>query len=154
MKPTLDKEKIKKNLPVTVLAAIGLILIIIGGVVGGSKKMEEQTYTDVGYYTSYLEDRIGKLCRTVDGISDAEVLLTLDSSTEYVYGTDGNADFIILTGSDGEHGVKLCEIYPKIRGVAVVCTNGDIPRIKEIVVKLLSASLGIPSNKIEVAGSK
>ena len=64
----------------------------------------------------------------------------------------GSADFIIVSDSDGEHAVKLCEIYPKIRGVAVVCTDGDLPQVKESVVRLLSASLGIPSSRIEVAG--
>lgn len=136
-----------------VCACLGLVLIVIGGTVGKKQvKGDEEAYTDVGYYTAYLEERIAALCESVDGISDATVLLTLDSSTEYVYGTDGGTDFLILTGSDGEHAVKLCEIYPKIRGVAVVCTNGDIPRIRETVVGLLSASLGIPSSEIEVAG--
>ena len=152
MKP--DKEKIKKNLPVILLAALGLVLIVVSASVGKTKEKNDETYTDVGYYTSYLEERIEKLCETVDGVTDATVLLTLDSSTEYVYGTDGNADFLILTGEDGESAVKLCEIYQKIRGVAVVCTNGDIPRIRETVVKLLSASLGLSSGKIEVAGGR
>ena len=145
-------EKLRKNLPVIAFAAVGLLLIVIGGTVGKAKARTEEAYTDVGYYTSYLEARIAELCRTVDGIDDAAVLLTLDSSTEYVYGTDGGADFIIVSDSDGEHAVKLCEIYPKIRGVAVVCTGGDIPRVRETVVKLLSASLGLPSSRIEVAG--
>ena len=145
-------DKIKKNLPVVVLAAAGLLLIIIGGTIGKTKAKTEEPYTDVGYYTSYLEGRIEELCKTVDGISEASVLLTLDSSTEYVYGTDGGADFIIISDSAGEHAVKLCEIYPKIRGVAVVCTGGDTPQVKETVVKLLSASLGLPTSRIEVAG--
>ena len=152
MKP--DKEKIKKDLPVILLASLGLVLIVVSSSVGRTRGKKDETYTDVGYYTSYLEGRIEELCETVDGVTDATVLLTLDSSTEYVYGTDANADFLILTGEDGESAVKLCEIYPKIRGVAVVCTNGDIPRIRETVVKLLSASLGLSSGKIEVAGGR
>ena len=146
-------EKLKKSLPAILFAAAGIALILIGGSIGKAKKKADGTYTDVGYYTAYLEKRIADLCGSVGGISDARVLLTLDSSTEYVYGTDAGADFIIVSDSDGEHAVKLCEIYPKIRGVAVVCTNGDLPQVKETVVKLLSASLGIPSSRIEVAGS-
>ena len=149
----INSEKIKKSLPVLILAALGLVLIIIGGSFGKTKKQDADTYTDVGYYTSYLEKRIKDLCESVDGINEAEVLLTLDTSTEYIYDPDATEDFIIFTGSDNESRVKMCEIYPKIRGVAVVCSNGDIPRIRETVVKLLSASLGIPSSRIEVAGS-
>ena len=146
-------EKIKKSLPVAALALIGLLLLLISGSVGKKKTADDGVATDVGYYTKYLEERIAELCETVDGISEATVLLTLDSSTEFVYGTDGSADYIIISDPDGEHAVKLCEIYPKIRGVAVVCTNGDIPRIRETVINLLSASLGLASSRIEVAGS-
>ena len=151
MKP--DKTKIKKNLPVIILAGVGVLLIVLGGAIPKRGGTEDETYTDVGYYTAYLEERVAELCETVDGIAEARVLLTLDSSTESVYEKDGSADFLILKNGDGERAVKLCEIYPKIRGVAVVCTNGDIPRVRETVVRLLSASLGIPSSKIEVAGS-
>lgn len=148
-------DRLKKNLPVTVLAAAGVMLIVLGGIFGGSQGRGSTTeqYTDVGYYTSYLEERIEQLCVSLDGIDEATVLLTLDSSTEYVFGTDGNTDYIILKNGDGEHAVKLCEIYPKIRGVAVVCTGGDSASVRERVIKLLSASLGISSSRIEVAGS-
>ena len=152
MKP--DKEKFKKNLPLIVLTAVGLLLIIIGGTIGKKRTQDSETYTDLGYYTAYLEERITELCESVDGIDSATVLLTLDKSTEQVYESDGGTDFLILSDSDGERAVKLCEIYPRVRGVAVVCTNGDIPRIRETVVELLSASLGIPSSDIEVAGGK
>lgn len=145
-------DGIKSKILIPCAAALGLILIVFGGAAGGGSKTKKEEYTDVGYYTSYLEDRIEELCESVEGINGATVLLTLDSSTEYVYGTDANADFLIVKDSDGEHAIKLCEIYPRIRGVAVVCTGGDSAAVREKVVKLLSASLGIPSNKIEVAG--
>ena len=131
---------------------LGVIMMICGSFLGSGREDEIKTeYTDVGFYTEYLEERIRKLCMSVSGISEAEVFLTIDCSSEYVYGEGG--DYLILSGSEGEEAVMLCEIYPKVRGIAVVCTGGDQPQIKSTLTSLLSAALDLPSNKIQIAGS-
>lgn len=129
-------------------AAAGVMLLIFGGFVGTDDREQSNTYTDVGFYTEYLEERIKKLCLSVDGITEAEVFLTVDCSSEYIYGEGG--DYLILSG--GEEAVMLCEIYPRVRGIAVVCTGGSRAAVRETVTRLLSAALDLPSSKIEVAG--
>ena len=52
----------------------------------------------------------------------------------------------------GDKTVLINEIYPQIRGVAIVCTNGDNVQIQKKVTELISASLGISSGRITVAG--
>ncbi len=150
MKLKLEKQKIG----ILAMAVVGILLIVFSGRSSGTDTAERQEYTDVRFYTGYLEDRIGELCRSVEGITEATVFLTLDCSSEYVYSEEEESasDFLILSGSDGEEAVMLYEIYPRVRGVAVVCTGGDLPRVRETVTELLSASLGLPSNKIKVAG--
>ncbi len=142
----------KRKLTVLLLGVAGVALILLSTLVGGGDSERGTEYTDVGFYTDYLEGRIRELCMSIDGVESAVVFLTLDCSSEYVYQEDGASDFLILTGGDGEEAVKLCEIYPRVRGIAVVCTGGELPRIKETVTELLSAALGLPSNKIKVAG--
>ena len=68
-----------------------------------------------------------------------------------MYG-DSASDYIILKNNNEEEAVMLREIYPRVRGIAVVCTGGDLPRIRETVTDLLSAAIGIPASKIQVAG--
>lgn len=149
MKFKFDKQKVG----ILLLALCGVLLIVFSGKIGKtSADTETQEYTDVSFYTSYLEKRISELCKSVEGITEATVFLTLDCSSEYVYSEDSASDFLILSGSDGEQAVMLYEIYPRVRGVAVVCTGGDLPRIRETVTDLLSAALDLPSNKIKVAG--
>lgn len=151
MKLKPDKSKIG----IFVLAFVGILLLVFGGVFGKSSDgnaNKQQEYTEVSFYTAYLEKRIMELCLSIDGISDATVFLTLDCSNEYVYSEDNASDVLILSGNNGEQAILLYEIYPRVRGVAVVCTGGDLPRIRETVTELLSASLGLPSNKIKVAG--
>ena len=141
-----------KKLLLISIAAGGVLLLLISGLfTGGEPETEE--YTDVGFYTEYLEERICEIIESIDGVDEAVVFLTLDCSSEYVYRDDGASDFLILSGGDGEEAVRLCEIYPRVRGIAVVCTGGELARIKESVTELLSAALGLPYNKIKVAGS-
>ena len=149
MKFNLDRQKIG----IFLLAAVGILLIVFSGRIGTSpEETETEGYTDVSFYTGYLESRIRELCLSVDGIAEAAVFLTLDCSSEYVYSGNSASDVLILSDSDGEEAVMLYEIYPRVRGVAVVCTGGDLPRVQETVTGLLSAALGLPSSKIKIAG--
>jgi stage III sporulation protein AG len=141
-----------KKLVLILIAVGGVVLLLISGIFGGEEQSTEE-YTDVGFYTQYLEGRICEIIESIDGVDEAVVFLTLDCSSEYVYRDDGASDFLILSGGDGEEAVRLCEIYPRVRGIAVVCTGGELARIKETVTELLSAALGLPYNKIKVAGS-
>lgn len=146
-------EANKSKLTILLLAACGVLLIVASALFGNEEENEIAEYTEVGFYTEYLEERITELCNSIYGVSDAKVFLTLDCSSEQIYQNDGASDFLILTGESGEKAVKLCEIYPKVRGIAVVCRGGDIPRIQATVTDLLSAALGLPKNQIQVAGS-
>ncbi len=161
------EEKIKgiRKRPQTWVALVGLVLGILFLVMGTvlpaqkSKETSGEVYT-VQYYTEALETRIAALCTSVSGIQEATVLLTLENGSEYVYARNGDNqssgdaswDYMILAGGEGEEAVLMTEIYPKVRGVAVVCTGGDSPTVQQTVTELLSASLGIASHRIKVAG--
>jgi len=138
---------------------LGVMLLVIGNTEVGAPAAEDSQYV-VQYYTAMLEERIADLCKSVSGVTEASVLLTLDSGSEYVYARNaanaGSAseawDYVIITQGEGEKPVMLSEIYPKVRGVAVVCTGGNSAKIQQIITELLTASLGISSNRIKVAG--
>ncbi len=104
-----------------------------------------------------LEEKLEDLCRSVDGVRYAKVLLTLDTSTEYVLAKDveknGNYVKVETVKGDGE-GIELYVVSPKVRGVAVVCTGGDRATVKKTVIDLVGAALGIDSSRISVAGSQ
>ncbi len=145
----------KKEAAVILLALAGILLIVLGDLKpekDGGKQTTEEEYFAVGYYTEYLENKIEDMTKSIGGITEANVLLTLDCSSEYIYG-DSAADYVILQNDREEEAKVLREIYPRVRGIAVVCTGGDIPRVQETVTNLLSAAMGIPSSKIMVAGN-
>ncbi len=145
----------KKEAALIFLALAGVLLLILGDMKPtnkAGKQSTEEEYFAVGYYTEYLENKIEDITKSVGGITEAQVLLTLDCSSEYIYG-DSAADYVILQNDREEEAKVLREIYPRVRGIAVVCTGGDIPRVQETVTNLLSAAMGIPSSKIMVAGN-
>ncbi|MBR6917518.1 MAG: hypothetical protein IKN38_04975 [Clostridia bacterium] len=86
---------------------------------------------------------------------NAKVLLTLDTSEEYVLAKDleRNGDYIksVTVGSESG-GIELYVVSPRVRGVAVVCSGGDKPAVRKKIVSLICASLGIASSKVSVAG--
>lgn len=138
---------------------IGVLLLLWSNLIPQEKPASASEYT-IQYYTEILEQRITALCTSINGIQEAAVLLTLESGSEYVYaqntsssGQDTGAwDYVIIQQGDGEAAVMVTEIFPKVRGVAVVCTGGDSAAVQQTITELLSASLGISSNRIRVAG--
>ena len=155
-------EKIGKVRGIRGIAAVGLLglLLLLSGMWSGRSTAEKEIETEenirLAFYTETLEKRIAELCCELQGIEEAYVLLTLDGGSEFVYAENQSPsarDYVILQGSDAESAVLVKEIYPQIRGIAVVCTRGNDSSIRLTVTELLSAALGIPSSCIRVAGT-
>lgn len=142
----------KKEIFSVLLLILGGTLILLGSLDFGKGKGTDVKYDDVSFYTEYLENKIEEICKSIGGVEEVQVLLTLDCSSEYIYG-ESASDYIILKNDSGEDAVLLREIYPRVRGIAVVCTGGDLPRIRETVTELLAAAMGISVSKIKVAGT-
>lgn len=107
------------------------------------------SYFDVKSYTENLEKRIADLCVRVDGVREAHVLLTLDGGSERRYETGGGT-WLSSSTTQGEALVQ--EVYPRIRGVAVVCTGGNDSEIRLKITELISAALGISTSRVYVVG--
>ena len=136
-------------------AVLGVVLILLPRFLpDGDRKGETVAAgtVDPSYYSTVLEDKIRQLILHVDGIEEAAVLLTLDGSNTAVSGDGRTGDYLVIQEDGGEKTVLISEIYPRIRGVAIVCTRGDDVQIQKKVTELLSASLGISSGRITVTG--
>lgn len=161
MEKQLWLKRVPKKPVLVALLVIGILLILIGTF--SSQKKTEKTAGDfsVKYYTETLEDRIADLCKSVDGVSDVHVLLTLDTGSEFVYAQNGEvassgasiSDYLIVEQNGDENVVLVKEIYPAVRGVAIVCRGGEYATIRQTLSELLGAALGIPQAKIKIAGA-
>ncbi len=151
IKKIFDLKGIKKYAIPLSLALLAVFLLLIPK----GDKEERGALTSV-LLSDELEEKIENLCRSIDGVGYAKALVTLDTSEEYVYAEDSErkGDYLkITTVSPDDGGIGLYVISPRVRGVGIVCTDGDRPVMKKTVVELISAALGIDSSKISVAGS-
>lgn len=167
---------------VIILGGIGLLLILASSMLGtkdDSKKIDNgpEPVVSVSEYSRRLEDRIAEIIKKMLPGSEVSVMITLNSGVEYVYATESRADssqaqdnsddrlqknelsdsveesYIIITDENGnERALKISERMPKIRGVVVVCTNGNSENIQEKVKTAVSTALDINSNKVFVTG--
>ncbi|MBR6290959.1 MAG: hypothetical protein IKR53_05895 [Clostridia bacterium] len=164
MKKPTELFRGRRGIVLVAAFALGIFLLTFDKLPFHAEKEsgDSEPYYRVSFYTENLEKRIKELCRSCDGVGDVHVLLTLDSGSEYVYASDveqrqeGSGasvtrEYLLVSTSDGDEPVKVTEIYPKIRGVAVVCSGGDRADVREKITSLLSAALGIPTNRIRVS---
>lgn len=136
-----------------VLAAAGILLLLLGGgQTGGTeaKSQADEAARAEAYRTS-LEEELTALCSEVAGAGRVHLLLTLDGGEEAVYAADstgdGRTDYVL----SGGEGLLLYRKNPTVLGVGVVCEGGRDPAVCRELTSLLSATLGIGSNRIYIS---
>ena len=100
----------------------------------------EMTAEDLSELAAY--PRVLQKLLHIRGITtrrEAEVFLTLDEPA-------------VRSVSAGMFGESAEVGYPGVRGIAVVCTGGNLPRVRAAVTELLSAALAVPTSRVRVAG--
>ena len=147
-------KKSKSIITIGAIGVIGIALILLSSITirDSTNQTNSLNYDE---YTSTLEKKIEDFLLSINGIYKAKVIITLETSSEQVYAQNQSTyDFLTISSNDGEYPVHITEIYPTIRGIAISCTNGDKDETKMRLTKLLSAYLGISSNRIEIVSIK
>jgi len=146
-----------KNVLIVILGVvIGAVLIFIGD----SDKLStdkttqaENIYTsnELEIYTETLENKVGSFLEKIGGVSNVSVIITIESSKENVYATEGsNFDYVIIQDSSGNQStVKLTEINATVRGIAVVC-NFSSEELRQQIISTLSSLFNVGTNRISV----
>jgi len=169
----MGKFKLKNGGSFIVLGLIaGVILIAVSfatspGRADPAPPLSAETMAyDAASYASMLEGKLRRLAEGFAGISNVRVMVTLASSGERVYatkessrdspaaggGVSRDSQREIALQSDGRSGtapILTSEIPPKVAGVALVC-RGASAETRLALTSLISAALGIPTNKIYV----
>ena len=138
-------KKYKSKIIIFSLAIAGILLIVFSSYESSDKK---SNISSASLYTEAIENKIEDFLKSVDGINKVKAIVTLDTSEETVYAQNSNGLDYILT-NDGSP-ISVTEIYPTVRGVAIACTNGDNDEVRMKITELISAYLGIPSNRIKI----
>ena len=148
-----------KNLFLPVIAVVLAAVLFSASTLGDQtastqhdKYTTEYSSDELKTYTEQMEERIRIFLSEIKGISRVSVILTVESSSETVYATQGNnADYVLIKDSKGnENAIPLTEISAKIRGIAVVCDYSGDERLKMTVIDLLSALFDVGANRVTV----
>lgn len=162
----LDKlSSRQKGMLLAILAALGVLLVILG--IFSEKKDSEAVvqknisgnYETLEYITR-LENKISNITEQITGSDDVKVIVSVSSGTEYVYVSNEELDenysakeYITVRGENGADTlILLKEIYPDVTGVSVACRGGDDPVIQAKLIRVISTSLGVSSNRICIVG--
>lgn len=145
----MNIKKHKSKIIIITILALGLILILFSSFKGKNEvalKKEEFSCED---YTKMLEEKLENFILNIEGIKNVNVIITLDTSGGEIYTKNSSSlNFSSITNNTSP--VYVGEIYPSVRGVAIACTNGSSDDTKNKITKLVSAYLGISSNRIEI----
>lgn len=140
-----------------VLGTLGLLLLLFSGT---GEKTAETAVTDdaaaaasmIAEYQADLEKELEHFCESAAGVSDAEVKISLSGGFRREYLTDKSGKPVTVGSGSSERALERAVSPPTVSGVGVVCRHGNDPQIQKTLTELLSAALGIPSNRIYVTG--
>ena len=152
MKKVLSNLK-GKYLFAVIALFLGLILLTLPQ--KNSEATEPSEKINTASYTNELELKITALLLEVEGIEKATVMVTLDNNGKQVLAENTSSssnELVIINNGSSDSGILLTETTPVVRGVAIVCSDGNNAAIKEKITSLVSSALGIPTNRITVVG--
>ena len=149
-------ESLKKNKKIWIIilfAAVGIILLLVGGenTTQTEDKKSEQMLSE---YSKEVEEKIKELCSKVKGVSEVSVAVSFESGFEYVYAREDDGDLAMIGSGSSKSAVKIKEKMPVIGGIGIVCRGGGDPTVQKKLLDLISAAFGISSNKIYIAEAK
>lgn len=173
-------EKLKKYLNIfkkpKILVVIGLcgIGLIFASSLFPKKESSENAVSGISSeeYKKEITESIKKIVTSVSGDKNPTVVVTLESGIRYTYADSGETDstetsgtgtnqnsssskrsYVTVRNSDGaEKALVITENMPEIRGVAIVCTNGNYESVSESIKDAVTAALNITSKRVYVSG--
>jgi stage III sporulation protein AG len=164
----LKKPKFLQTAVIIGIAA--MMIIFISGLVKKpqatpSSTAEINTFavTDLQFksaeeYAESTAKSLSEILSQIKGVGDAEVLVTVGASEEYVYASDKkqsgsgtSSEVVIIDGSGSKKALTERINRPKITGVVIVCEGGDDSRTVEKVYRAVFAATGVGASRIYVA---
>ena len=148
---------------------LAILLLLLSELPRGAPKQEKETtaqaMSDVDH-AAEIEQRLTSLISAIEGVGKVKVMVTLESSAERIYARDTQSDsqqtgesggrlenrssYILIDASDGETGLLLKIVQPRVRGVAVVCEGAESATVRKNILDAVTAVLDLPTSAVSV----
>lgn len=128
------------------------------------------TMTSAQQYAQELEVKLQDFVASMQGAGKCKVMLTLETSAEYVFAQSEKWDsdyekneagetvankssnemtYILRELSGGEEEpIVTTELHPKVQGVIVACEGGDDAEVRERIISAMTTVLNISSTRV------
>lgn len=124
----------KRILKIGLIAALGIVLILISSSVGASEKNEKDGEITLDEYKERLEAELSDLCSDVQGVGKCRVFVTFERGEQNTY-----------------KGSAVTETKPpKVLGITVICKGADSDRVRSELTDMLTSLFDIGSNRVAV----
>lgn len=156
-----------------------VLLVILAGVVllllpplwekeSAGEEEETQVPQEVNTEDSAaaLERRLEEALSQIQGVGEADVILTLKSGPQKILaqdsetsiserGTEASVSSVLISrGSGEEDAIVVQQLSPQYQGALVICSGGDDPEVRLRLVEAVSALTGLGADKISVCKGK
>ena len=157
------KNSDKKLKLFIVAGLVGILIIFFSESFPASTKsasgMDDFSYEE---YVISLEEETRQLLESIDGAGKCRVMLTLEDTRESVFAKNSEKnsgegsysssfEYVLYKDKEGETPALIKQYFPKVKGVAVVCSGADNTVVKESIINSLSSVFDIPTSKISVS---
>ena len=172
----MENDRIRRW--ILILGIAGILLIFLSGLFGQKSGKEEVPQTvSTEDYAHQLEESLLEIVRAITGEDDAQVMVTLESSSRQVYAQEENksagntqeqsdqstirsqstddqeTSYILVKEADGsQKALAVTEISPEVRGVVVVCGNSENVELQQSIIDAVTTALQISSTRVCVVG--
>lgn len=161
----------KNRLVLIGLAGICLIFLsdLFGGRPDAPKVNEKTQFENPSIDVCEIEQKLTGMLECVEGVGKVHVMITLESSPETIYALNEQKDtktsrhaeqeqpeqadsykseHIFMDSPQGKRPLVETYLEPEIRGAAIVCEGGDDITVIKRITDLVSAVLGLATNRI------
>ncbi len=185
LKKLLQNEHTRKIIiAVGVAAVLAIFLSSFFGRSGSTSTQTEQAVQtaavqSVQDYKVQTEKSLTDLINTIEGVENANVLVTIEKSAQQVYAAeekvstqtqqDGSQSaagknqsnsssetkYLIIKNADGtQQPIAVTEVQPTVQGVVVVCSGAQNPTTRQNITDAVTTALHISSARVCVIQSK
>lgn len=132
------------------IVLVGVLFVLIGKDEKSIDSINNEGVILALEYKTELERTTAYMCSSIVGVETATVNITLDGSMSCIYAKNSEGSYGGTYFSSGGEPLFLKYDYPEIVGCAVICSGNVTDKTQLELTKMLSAYLGISSNKIYV----
>lgn len=165
---TLLKDDKKRKVVLLIGFLLILIIFISSIIPDDNKNKKEDTNTknsqnsSLKDYEKDIESEVLDLVRHIDGVGRVKVMVTLESSEEFLYQFDSKTQSTEKTNDkqeqvvivDDENGNKKALVktkkLPKIMGIVIVCDGAENIDVEYRIVNALTTAFDISSANVSV----